>query len=693
MGGNYGERFRGVLGVRGQKTVIGDDHTPKVVGMVGEAGELASHIKKSDWNEYTIIAKGFQFVQKINGRVMSDVTDDDTTQRRATGLVALQLHAGGSMKVQFRNIRLKRFEATAIPTASYKWPPGTPAVAIAPFDAKQARAHQEAWAKHLGVQVEQTNSIGMKLALIPPGEFMMGSSPEQQAAGRKIAEDVKHPWAAGLVRDESPQHPVTLTEPYLLAMCETTIGEYKKFADESRYVSEAERLGFGDSELTKPDDKVTPEQKKMSWRAPGYPVTDNSAVAQLTWSDAVAFCNWLSERERLKPCYGRDAEDRWRVSRGGDGYRLPTEAEWEYACRAGTTSQFSFGDDPAVLDQYAWFRENSGYITQAVGTKLPNAFGLYDMHGNAWEWCQDWYGTYIYAKSPQINPIGPESGSLRVTRAGFWNRSEALCRTAVRRANVPHKRDFMSGFRVVRTAAMPEGKPEHANSATAAAASTTPPIPDDSRPPHELLHAYRQRIKAAWPGREDRLRIDEQNHLKLDLHDCQEINSLTPLAGMRLHWLSLIGCKDVGDITPLKGMPLAHLHLDGCRDLTSLEAVKGMPLEELFFSNVSDLRPLAGLKLNRLVIQGSDVTDLSPLSGSPLTTLSLLNCGRLTDLSPLKGVPLTNVSVWNCASLRNFTPLKGMKLTRLDLSYGDHISDLSAAGGHATQLFEPQSWA
>jgi formylglycine-generating enzyme required for sulfatase activity len=106
--------------------------------------------------------------------------------------------------------------------------------------------------------------------------------------------------------------------------------------------------------------------KKRTWRSPGYTITDDFPVAQVTWNDAVGFCNWLSDQEKLKPCYRHDAKTGWGVLASGTGYRLPTEAEWEYACRAGTTTQFSFGDDPALLDVYAWFNKNAGGAPRAA---------------------------------------------------------------------------------------------------------------------------------------------------------------------------------------------------------------------------------------------------------------------------------------------------------------------------------------
>ncbi len=192
--------------------------------------------------------------------------------------------------------------------------PGSPAPppAVAPFDAQQAKAHQTAWATHLGTTVEQTNTLGMKLVLIPPGEFLMGSTPEQNALGMRMAEDAKltpvdYTW--GRLKEEGPQHRVTLTKPSWLGTTEVTIGQFKKFVEATKHVTEAEQFGSGNDARMTPDEKVTPEKKKMTWRRPGYAVDDDSPVTQVTWNDDVQFCNWLSDQEKLKPCYRQDDKE------------------------------------------------------------------------------------------------------------------------------------------------------------------------------------------------------------------------------------------------------------------------------------------------------------------------------------------------------------------------------------------------
>jgi formylglycine-generating enzyme required for sulfatase activity len=154
-------------------------------------------------------------------------------------------------------------------------------------------------------------------------------------------------------------------------------------------------------------------------------------VVFVTWNDARAFCDWLSKKE-------------------GKQYRLPTEAEWEYACRAGSPSRFHFGNDEAELGQYAWYSENSKGQTHPVGQKKANAFGLHDMHGNVWQWCADWYDSAYYQNSPKEDPQGPNTaGASRVIRGGSWDDSPRLCRSAYRPCDAPSSRLSDLGFRVV----------------------------------------------------------------------------------------------------------------------------------------------------------------------------------------------------------------------------------------------------
>ena len=235
---------------------------------------------------------------------------------------------------------------------------------------------------------------------LPGGRFLMGS-----------------PDSDDLARDnEKPQHEVTVS-PFRIAITPVTVGLYREVMPES---------------------STAQAEAEARW-----PVTD------VTWFDAIEFCNRLSARAGYRPCYSQRF-GRWRCDWRADGYRLPTEAEWEYACRAGTTTRYSFGDDPADLDGHAWYDGNANTV-QPVATQRANPWGLYDLHGNVWEWCWDEYEAY--SPKPARNPRGPKQSTTgrRVLRGGsFFNPPEGL-RSAVRFVDVPRAQgQDCGGFRCVR---------------------------------------------------------------------------------------------------------------------------------------------------------------------------------------------------------------------------------------------------
>jgi len=272
-----------------------------------------------------------------------------------------------------------------------------------------------------------TNAIGLELARIPAGEFMMGNrdSVNDLAKAFKAYEGERIEKFA----DEEPLHKVKITKPFYFGVHEVTIGEFKKFVEGADYKTEAERDGTGGWGYNAKIAYFEGRKPEYSWRNPGFKQ------------------EWLSRKEGRK-------------------YRLPTEAEWEYACRAGTTTRFNNGDDPeslvkaAVLydertkklfpqwSKYAVHGDDGYDFTAPVGSFQPNKFGLYDMHGNVWEWCSDWYGEDYYAKSPVENPPGPASGRVRVRRGGSWHSWPLYMRSSFRNWNTPQTRYVLVGFRV-----------------------------------------------------------------------------------------------------------------------------------------------------------------------------------------------------------------------------------------------------
>ncbi|MEA2064632.1 MAG: SUMF1/EgtB/PvdO family nonheme iron enzyme, partial [Gemmatimonadota bacterium] len=170
-------------------------------------------------------------------------------------------------------------------------------------------------------------------------------------------------------------------------------------------------------------------------------------VEQVLWYGAVVFCNKLSSASGLAKCYDLKS---WECNFDANGFRLPTEAEWTYAACAGTKTYFSTGDDPGGLERTAWYKANSGKSPHPVGRKEPNAWGLYDMHGNVWEWCNDWFQKRYYRDSPFRNPYGPGEGTLRVVRGGGYTSDPAYCRSNSRAYCDPGRRRPDLGFRVVR---------------------------------------------------------------------------------------------------------------------------------------------------------------------------------------------------------------------------------------------------
>ncbi len=295
-----------------------------------------------------------------------------------------------------------------------------------------------------------TDSIGMKLVLIPAGEFKMGSGESAEATAAFFNKTYGEDWLkTDPFADEHPQHRVRITKPFFLGVYNVTRGQFRQFVRDTGYKTDAEKGKKPGAYGWNPDKKEFGFNEKYSWRNAGFEQTDEHPVVNVSWNDAVAFCKWLSRKE-------------------GKTYRLPTEAEWEYACRAGTATRYYSGDDPETLAKVAnvadatfkakfphWrytIKANDGYVfTAPVGSFKPNAFALYDMHGNASQLCSDWYGKNYYAASPTDDPTGPDIGVFRLARGGSWLDQPDVTRAANRDRSSPDNRNSVTGFRVART--------------------------------------------------------------------------------------------------------------------------------------------------------------------------------------------------------------------------------------------------
>jgi formylglycine-generating enzyme required for sulfatase activity len=244
-----------------------------------------------------------------------------------------------------------------------------------------------------------TTKSGVEMVLIPPGSFQMGSRSGQE--------------------NEKPVHSVQI-DSFWMDKYEVTQAEFDKSG------------------------KPNPSH----FKGPDFP------VEMINWPQAALYCNYRSHAEGFKPCYNEDTGE---CNFQADGYRLPTEAEWEYACRAGSDTDYSFGNDSRKIGEHAWYADNASQKTHPVGKKKPNAWGLYDMHGNVAEWCNDTYDKNYYAKSPKENPHGPAEGDKYVLRGGAWNSKPDQLRSALRVGETPGFQDACFsrdaiGFRCVRKA-------------------------------------------------------------------------------------------------------------------------------------------------------------------------------------------------------------------------------------------------
>lgn len=520
----------------------------------------------------------------------------------------------------------------SLSTGWHGWPADAPKPAIAPFDTAQARKHQEEWAAYLKVPVEHTNSIGMKFRLIPPGEYDRGSSPEQVAQAVAAAtRDQQDPGAIERIRvGEQPQRRIVITRPFWLGATEVTIGQFKKFVAATGHVTLVESLNRKASTSGSQAAKPLP-----TYLEPGYAVGDDHPAVCVTWNDALAFCRWRPPSQDVE-C------------------RLPTEAEWEYACRAGTTTQFWFGDDPADVEKYGWILDNALGKAHPVGGKPSNPFGLFDTAGNVYEWCADEYRgedwMTSYAEENTVDPsVVQKIARDRVLRGGSWAYKRAIARSAARFVIWNFLASPEAGFRVAMSIAPKERQPEAPPRPSVSTPVAPPEFPND---PERAATAWAVGRKGTVTAQlekgnavitrlseipaEGRFRVLKVSILTQPIKD-DELKVLARLKAIQE--LTLADCRELTDagvshLAPLtslirldvSGSAIRGECLERLDKLTALIflSVARTPIEDFALRHVAAFSLLEGLDL-------SYTTKISPaaiVSLPPLEKLRVLNLGR-----------------------------------------------------------------
>lgn len=526
---------------------------------------------------------------------------------------------------------------------------------------------QVAWSRRLKCPAEQTNELGMTLVVVPPGEFDMGSSPEESAAAQ--AATGNNPADQRLITAETPRHRVRISQPIAIGRTEVTVGQFREFVIATQYKTLAERetatglaLGEGFSQ------KQRGRQPNYCWNYAGdNPVDDTQPVCNLSWHDAVAFCEWLSQTDHAT-------------------YRLPTEAEWEYVTRTGM-GETVFGSEEwnSALKQNANLWDASAvaglgtatssgpavewddtFVTVApVGKFAPNALGVHDLLGNVSEFCSDRFDFEYYSASPLENPRGPKTGNLYVVRGASWQSAGTDCRPGLRSFVSSHQAQLQTGFRIVK---------ELDESSDNAAEQT------ETTAQHELRVAkwvLRQggTLRLAY-GKQQSQEIDQANSLPRREFAISTIS----LAGTGI---SDVGLQQLANLSNLQELDLSSTVVSdgGLEALVSQKNLRTLNLRKTLVTGTGLIHLAANRKLAKLDLTDCPVTDESfevvtnlplslqvlSLSNTPITDRSLERLQMLLNLQELS-LSQTRVSGKGLANLKRLKALKGLDLSMTPLN-------------------------
>ncbi len=536
-----------------------------------------------EWNAMVIEIRGQSLRVAVNGDENQNIplNRDRPMKIPPPGLGRFEGRVGflnRTGEVRFRNVEITELGTAATKVVRAKNPPARPREVF-------------------------KNSVGIELRLIPNGEFLMGSPRDDKDAGDS----------------EKPPHPVRITRSFYLGVTEVTRGQFSRFVDATGYQTDAEKDGKGGGGWNHETKKLE-ANARFTWRNAGFEQTNEHPAVNLSWNDAQAYIAWLSRKE-------------------GKRYRLPTEAEWEYSCRAGTKSRYACGADPeglaavgnvadraarAIFPDFWWaIAASDGFAhTAPVGGFRQNSFGLHDMHGNVWEWCSDGYDPNYYKRSPRDDPQGDPGASRRVIRGGGWFNRPSTCRSAERGPwFAPSDRSFDVGFRLAMDAPDDESVSADAGSRRSSLNSDNgnnqdppPPVSDDvDRRAATAALSLRGTVKIRVNGQEQRI----------------EPGKSLPKDALELTHVQL---GDQPELTDAGLVPFA-----GLTNLVDLRLSKSPKITDVGFAHLRNLPRLTGLSLD-----GTGITDEGLANLKDLTTLSALNLGNtaVTDrgLAHLEGL-------------------------------------------------------